>query len=44
MNYDYEYVCKCKEPEEIYEIFILDDYSFLLCGSCRAEYIKECSQ
>jgi hypothetical protein len=39
MNNDNKYICKCREPEEIYEIFI-NEYSFLLCGSCRAEYLK----
>ncbi len=39
MKEDNKYICKCIAPEEIYEIFI-NEYSFLLCGSCRAEYLR----
>jgi hypothetical protein len=40
-NYDFENeLCEeCNENEAIVEIFI-DEYSFLLCGSCRAGLLK----
>jgi hypothetical protein len=43
-NYDFENeLCEeCNENEAIVEIFI-DEYSFLLCGSCRADLLKRAS-